>query len=512
MRWVERVEFGLLLGALLGTVSCSGGDDESNREETAPPVSPEDFTPPPSSCEVPELPAALGTERVVGTGTADSCTEQALRDALSKGGDITFDCGPVPVTIVVAAELAVPVDASLDGDELITLDGGGRTRILHSEARVNLTVQRLSFVRGRAVPTDDVLGSGGAIRVGWLGTLHVHDCAFADNAADDEGIEGGGAIYQSNGGRLTVVDSSFERNSAISGGAIDNLLSPMTIVGSTFVDNESFAGGGAVYDDGASAEIDDDVGGDIDICGCHFEGNHTLETGGAVYLWAYPGDRFLINQCSFIGNSAVRSGDSSALGGALRTGNAPLQLAGSLFADNHADVHGGAYWTRGNYPATIVNCTFVSNDAGVEGEEGGYGGAVSGFNVQLDHVTMVGNHAEFGGGAISNEGDEWSMNNSILANNTASNPWDQNHNCVSLLPGSNNLQWPAPEGNDPLCSTNAIIADPRLGELADNGGATQTIAPAADSPALDAGTHCAATDQRGEPRSDPCDLGAFEVQ
>jgi hypothetical protein len=286
----------------------------------------------------------------------------------------------------------------------------------------------------------------------------------------------------------------------------------MTIVGSTFIDNESFAGGGAIYDDGASALTDDDEGDDIDICGCRFEGNHTVETGGAVYLWAYPGDRFLINQSSFVNNSAVRPAEGSALGGALRTGNAPLQLANSLFSGNHADVHGGAYWTRGNYPTTIVNCTFVNNDAGVAGEEGGYGGAISGFNVQLDHVTIVRNRAEHGGGGISNEGDDWSMNDSILADNTANNPWDQNHNCVSLVVGSNNLQWPAPEGNDPLCSTDAIIADPLLGELADNGGATETIAPSAASPALDVSANCPATDQRGEPRSEPCDVGAFEVE
>ncbi len=512
MGWKIWVEVGAGAVGCAMAVACSGGEHAGART-SSPPAIPEEFTPPASTCEVPALPAAVGTSRVVGDGTAESCTETTLGEALAEGTDITFDCGPDPVIITVTEELTVPADTDvgIDGNHLITLDGGGQTRILHTGARANLTVRRLAFMRGRATATDDVPGSGGAIRVGWLGTLHVHDCAFADNVADDEGIEGGGAIYQSNGGHLTVVDSSFERNSAISGGAIDNLLGPMTIVGSTFVDNESFAGGGAIYDDGASALIDDEEGGDIDICGCHFEGNHTVETGGAVYLWAYPGDRFLINQSSFVGNSAVRPADGSALGGALRTGNAPLQLANSLFSGNHADVHGGAYWTRGNEPTTIVNCTFVNNDAGIAGEEGGYGGAISGFNVHLDHVTIVGNHAEHGGGGISNEGDEWSMNGSILADNTANNPWDQNHNCVALVPGTDNLQWPAPEGNDPPCSTDPIIADPTLGELADNGGATETLAPGVDSPALDAATDCPPVDQRGEPRGDPCDLGAFEA-
>jgi hypothetical protein len=49
-----------------------------------------------------------------------------------------------------------------------------------------------------------------------------------------------------------------------------------------------------------------------------------------------------------------------------------------------------------------------------------------------------------------------------------------------------------------------------LEPLADNGGATPTMAPAEGSPALDATTDCTETDQRGEPRGEPCDVGAFE--
>lgn len=485
----------------------------SDDKAAGPAVEASKFEPPTSSCTTPETPLPLGTSHVVGTGTAASCTESGLRSALEQGGDITFDCGTTPVTIAINSELAVPVDTSIDGQGLITLDGGGVTRILHSQARVVLTVHRLSFIRGRASPTDDALGSGGAIRVGWLGRLNVFDCAFSDNGASNDGIEGGGAIYQSNGGSLLVVNSSFSRNTAVSGGAIDNLLSPMKVVGSTFVENGSQTGGGAIYTDGASAEIDDELGGDIDLCGCRFEYNHSVGQGGAVYLWAYPGDRFLINQSSFVGNSVTRPSGGSALGGALRTGNAPLQLANSTFERNHADVHGGAYWTDGKEPTSILNCTFFSNDAGIAGdlENGGYGGAISGFNMTLSHVTMVGNTAVFSGGAISNEGESWRLHNSIIANNTASNPWNQGQNCANTMQGSGNLQWPAPASGDSLCTTDVVLADPLLGNLADHGGATQTMLPGADSPALSVGIDCAASDQRGQARSEPCDLGAYEV-
>ncbi len=59
-----------------------------------------------------------------------------------------------------------------------------------------------------------------------------------------------------------------------------------------------------------------------------------------------------------------------------------------------------------------------------------------------------------------------------------------------------------------------------LGPLADNGGATATRAllpgsaaiDAAGFPCLDAAGSALATDQRGLPRGNPCDIGAFEVQ
>jgi hypothetical protein len=69
-----------------------------------------------------------------------------------------------------------------------------------------------------------------------------------------------------------------------------------------------------------------------------------------------------------------------------------------------------------------------------------------------------------------------------------------------------------------------VGANPQLqSSPADNGGATQTLAPAPGSPALGAGGQCLdptstppnqplTVDQRSLPRSNPCDIGAFEAQ
>jgi hypothetical protein len=57
------------------------------------------------------------------------------------------------------------------------------------------------------------------------------------------------------------------------------------------------------------------------------------------------------------------------------------------------------------------------------------------------------------------------------------------------------------------------MGDPMLGPLSDNGGPTQTMALLPGSPAIDAGTSCTATDQRGvtRPQGAACEIGAYEV-
>src|SRR6516225_1447514 len=63
---------------------------------------------------------------VVGIGTQESCTEEALDQALRRGGVITFDCGgEATIPITTQKELRVDVDTPLDGQAQITLDGNG---------------------------------------------------------------------------------------------------------------------------------------------------------------------------------------------------------------------------------------------------------------------------------------------------------------------------------------------------------------------------------------------------
>src|SRR5262249_36736676 len=145
--------------------------------------------PPPPTCPDPIKPVDTSSPNaVVGSGAAADCTEAALDAALAKGGVITFNCGPGPVTITVTKEKALKQDTVIDGGGKVTLSGGGKTRILHlasawDQKTPKLTVQHLAFTGGFTtdVPNTKDISQGGAAIFREGGTLNVIDCQFTDN-------------------------------------------------------------------------------------------------------------------------------------------------------------------------------------------------------------------------------------------------------------------------------------------------------------------------------------------
>ena len=180
-------------------------------------------------------PTAARTAGVVGTGTADSCTDEALDAALVGGGMVTFNCGG-PATIDISTGTGtktIAADTTIDGGDLITVSGGNKTSVFVVNAGVEFTVQHLTIANGSTTGR----GSRAAIVNG--GTLAVSNSTFSGN-------NGGGAI--ANGGMLTVANSTFSGNHSTAsalGGAIAN-SGMLTVANSTFTGN----GVGAIYNGG----------------------------------------------------------------------------------------------------------------------------------------------------------------------------------------------------------------------------------------------------------------------
>ena len=470
-----------------------------------------------TTCHEPELWPTPATTQVVGDGTEASCTGDALRQAVSGGGYVRFNCGAAPVTIAVSPAIVVTRETVIDGEEQeITLDGGGTNRIL--ETGSSLSVRNLRFVNGKSSSASEADGIGGAIAGNWRSRVEVFGCTFEDNQA----ARGGGAVAVWTDSELTIIGSRFYRNRSWYGGAVYSLLSPLTIVNSDFVDNEAFketdlteGEGGAIGTDGASASPDDAEGGTIRICGSVIRNNQGRGSGGGVYIWAYPPDIVSIDRTVVEGNTVSAPSDGGSLGGGMRVSNGEITITASSFLSNRAQSHGGGLYLDCAPTCSITNSTFFDNKAAPEvGDGAGYGGAIFGGGYRLNNVTFAQNYASGHGGALFG-GSDWVIDNSLFVDNTSGNPWNQARSCGDTGSGSNVLQWHTSDGNggDDRCIPNIIEVDPLLAAApADNGGPTPTLLVGTASAALQAGSGCEAVDQRGEPR-DPnaCDLGAVEL-
>lgn len=255
---------------------------------------------------------AKGSDTVVGTGSPGSCTSRAVVRAVARGGVISFDCGPSPVTIAMKRTAKVVNTSSrvvLDGGGLVTLSGEGRRRILYmntcdraqvwttshcnDQAEPRLVLKRMRFVRGNSTGETTDGGGGGAVFVRG-GRLRIVDSTFADNRCDRTGPDVGGAavrvLDQHRDRPVVVRRSTFTGGRCSNGSAISSIGVSWRISGSTFTRNRAIGrganparpgtpgggSGGAIYLDG------DDI--HLTVEDSTITGNRAREGGGAIFF------------------------------------------------------------------------------------------------------------------------------------------------------------------------------------------------------------------------------------
>jgi hypothetical protein len=260
----------------------------------------------------PAAAGSLASTRVIGHGTARSCTSSAVVGGVRAGGTIRFSCGPKPVTIRMRATAKVlnsRRDVILDGGGLVTLSGAGRRRILYmdtcdpaqvsttshcqDQATPRLVVENLTFVNGNSTGQDFDGGGGGAIFVRG-GRLRIVSSTFVGNRCEPSGPDlGGGAVRvlsHYHGLPVQVVGSRFTSNACSNGGALSSIGVSWNVVRSRFVGNRAIGhganpsrggtpgggSGGAIYNDGNRFTLT--------IRSSHLAGNHANEGGGAIFF------------------------------------------------------------------------------------------------------------------------------------------------------------------------------------------------------------------------------------
>lgn len=238
-----------------------------------------------------------------------------------KGGDIKF------------------ADVTFDGNKAST-NGGA----IFNDANTNAELSRTVVFSG-----NEAENAGGAIFVADASSSMeiASGAVFKSNSA-----KLGGAIY--NKGNLGTLDGvTFEDNTAeTNGGAILNSNGGKiaSITNSIFKNNTSTNGGGAaIYNKGGEiAEISNTV----------FEGNIAEKgNGGAIFNGGTTAANITLDNVQFIGNQAANGS-----GGAISTSGV-VNIANATFENNSASTGGGAINVDGTVKLSGEN-TFSGNKVG----------------------------------------------------------------------------------------------------------------------------------------------------
>ncbi|MFO1478065.1 MAG: choice-of-anchor Q domain-containing protein, partial [Verrucomicrobiota bacterium] len=390
-------------------------------------------------------------------------------------------------------------------------------------------------------------GFGGALQEGGGDSLVIGSLFASNNAVSPRptGIHfgasnpgAGGAIFHMSG-LISIDSSSFVSNAATGGNAVRySTAGPgqggafcsadrAVITGSTFLANTARAGtgsdgsqvqegqGGAVFNSGS-----------LQISQCYFSLNSA--TGGSAYHGALDGGQGAAGKGGAIYSTSQLGVSSSTFEGNTTWG-VPGGNANPASGYHASPSFGGALYLLGS--GGVTNSTFLGNaahggDASYDEYDGAdaFGGAVANAGTLfLENSTIASNsavggaHGTYGGWGTSTNGTGYgggifstngtcSLINTVLASNQPLNAsaaiTDLGHNLSSD-------STPALSSPGSLNNT-----DPKLAPLADNGGATPTLALLAGSPAIDAADDSIfpPTDQRGllRPVGSRADIGAFE--
>lgn len=454
-----------------------------------------------------------GAIETVGDGSAASCAEQALHDAVAAvngapdGGTVLFDCGGAH-TITLASSLFVTAPMVLDGGGEITLSGGGAVRVIELDHHLDFVLQRITIKDG-FVAAGSENESGAGLLSPWFGTLEVIDATFENNhSASTMNDVGGGAIYAGGLTRAVLSGCTFTGNSGSIGGGVLSRSTNLTVIDTVFHDNTATTEGDGQYGNGGGLYIDRmwlDAPTDFVLCGGVFTSNHARVHGSALFSYNLEGSGATFDRTTFDGNVMEGSGT-----GTVYHQGVPLLLLRSTFSNNTTGDHAGGLFLGDGSDATVENCTFAGNST-----PGNAGALWAGNgNVNVTNVTFSGNSADYGPVIFKGDSGSVRLANVIFSNNSTANEFSALACHETFEDGGGNLQWPETKnsGNpDTPCADGIVFADPALAALADNGGPTHTMALAAGSPALDVADACPELDQRGQPRVGRCDSGAFEL-
>ena len=396
-------------------------------------------------------------------------------------------------------------------------------------------------ITGGQILTNTTAGAdgGGGIFVDNGATLYISNTRIAGNSAT--AVLGLGAgIYCDSSSRVTIVDSTVERNTAAEGAGLYCNGGSATIQRSTFRLNNGQLNGGMYFSGGGTTVIEDSlVANNNAIKTDPTDTVVVLSAGGISYCCGSLTIRRSIIRDNIARNDRVEN--NTVRGGGLNVGGGTVLIENSTISGNSvsgslgdSEMNGGGIigLTGGAGRITLVNSTVSGNSA--EGSGGGIW-VDENFHLDLRNATIFGNSGTDGGGLRLTSGSLVTLTNSVVAGNvdTGSNNRDDCFGGIDLV-SFGHVQ------NTTGCSFGVGVpttGSSGLAGLANNGGTTagdsgsaetpKTHRPNAGSILIDTGDNAGCknasgatltSDERGLVRpsnssgvSPRCDIGAVEL-
>jgi len=263
----------------------------------------------------------------------------------------------------------------------VVFDGGGANLLLRYENGLRS--------RGKLVTFEGItFRNGASLTEGYAGgvTLSAAEarfvgCVFENNTATGKS-SGGGAVRVLDGSDATFVGTVFRSNSSLNrGGAIEAVVSTVTIQGGELTDNRVNLPGHKASSAGGGIYLLDST---LRAAGVRFQGNQAGWVGGAIYgygRWvgpvSTPQTLVQVSRSTFAANSAGGTvpAPSQTTGGAIHVEDqSTLEVDSSVFTANVAEFGGAVDVYRAL--AEVRGSWFQGNRAPLTGTVTGAGGAV----------------------------------------------------------------------------------------------------------------------------------------
>ncbi|NDI98071.1 T9SS type A sorting domain-containing protein [Flavobacterium sp. LaA7.5] len=261
---------------------------------------------------------------------------------------------------------------------------------------------------------DNTAGAEGGGLWNGTGTMNIDGTVISGNTASGAGADqGGGGIYNLNGGTLTIMNATISNNVA---------------------DGAAGSGGGIL----------NDVGSMLTVTDTEISGNTAMRAGGGIEDNSGTSTIMLTN---VILNGNITSAAPGNGGGLHITGSGSAVISGGSVTNNTAALQGGGLW-NGTGTMTVSNVMIDGNTAsGASAADGGGGIFNTNGTLIVENSTITNNIANGtsgnGGGIFSAAGDVTIVNTDIM-NNSA----NRAGGAIEIIAGTLTVNDSELSGND----------------------------------------------------------------